>query len=221
MSKKNINIIIAVAVIVASLGIAYFLDLSTWNKIKSLEAQVTQTKASIAAKRSYYAVIDSKIEALNKAGWATKKKSIEVNFTSTPFFVPKINTFFQTMVLGSGMAMGGITSSTPTSVGAVPQAAQSSESVTKSSKASETAASTTSQSTGYFSQLRGPVKKTTVNLNVTGTYNAFSNLLTQFENQTRIITIKSVAVSPLGQDTSKGGVSNSLAFSVVLDIYSY
>lgn len=221
MPKKSTKIIlIGVAVIIASLCIAYFLDLSEWNKIKTAEAEIIQTNASIAAKQSYYAVIDSKIEALNNAGWANKKKSIEVNFTSSPFFVPKVNTFFQTMVSGAGMAMGGITSSTPTSVGAAVQT--TTESATKSSKPSENAAATTSQE-GYFSQLKGPVKKTTVNLSVSGTYGAFTNLLTQFENQTRIITIKSVAVSPGGggQDATKTGSSNSLSFSMVLDIYSY
>lgn len=219
MPQKNIKILIGVVLIIAAACVAYFLDLSEGNKIKAAEAEIAQTKASIASKQSYYAVIDSKIAALNDAGWSTKQKSIEINFTQSPFFVPKINTFFQTMVSSAGMTMGGITSSTPTSVGAVPQAAT--ESTTKSSKASENITTTTSQA-GYFGQLKGPVKKTTVNLSISGSYRNFTNLLTKFENQTRIITIKSVAVSPNGvQETTKSGSTNNLSFSVVLDIYSY
>jgi len=219
MSPKNIKIIIGVGLIIAAIGVVYFLDLSEWNKIKTAEAEKVQTNASIASKQSYYAVIDSKIAALNNAGWATKQKSIEINFTQSPFFVPKINTFFQTMVGGSGLTMGGITSSAPVSVGAVVQTTN--ESPTKSSKASDNPVVTTSQE-GYFGQLKGPVKKTTVNLSISGSYRNFAYLLTQFENQTRIITIKSVAVSPGGfQESAKGASSNNLNFSVVLDIYSY
>jgi hypothetical protein len=222
MQKKNLKIIlIGIAVIIASLCIAYFLDMNEWNKIKKAETEITQNEAAITAKKSYYAVIDSKIEALNNAGWVNKKKSIEVNFTSSPFFVPKVNTFFKTVVSGAGMSMTGITSSNPASVGVAAQT--TTESSTKSSNASENKAttSTTSQE-GYYGQLKGPVKKTTVNLSVSGTYSAFTNLLTQFENQTRIITIKSVAVTPGGsRGVAKTATSNLLNFNVVLNIYSY
>jgi uncharacterized FlgJ-related protein len=227
MDKKNTKIIIvAIVVIIASLGVAYFLDFSKWKEISNLDSQIVQAKASIEAKKSYYSVIDSKMEALNSAGWSSKKESIAVNFTSTPFFIPKINTFFQTMVLASGMNMGGITSSAATSIKSTAQTtiqADSGTKSTKSTKASETTTTTsTSVATTYFDQLQGSVKKTTVNLNITGTYNAFKNLLSQFENQTRIITIKSVAVSPSGQNAStKGAVKNNLSFSMVLDVYSY
>ncbi len=227
MDKKNTKIlVIAVAVIVVSLGIAYFLDFSKWKEISSLNSQIAQTKASIEAKKSYYTVIDSKMLALNNAGWSSKKESIAVNFTSSPFFIPKINTFFQTMVLGSGMTMSGITSSTATSVKSTVQAVASTDSGTKSTKStktSETTTTTTNTATStYFDQLQGPVQRTTVNLNVMGTYSAFKNLLSQFENQTRIITIKSIAVSSAGQDTSKKGViKNNLTFNIVLDVYSY
>jgi hypothetical protein len=218
MSKKNTKIIlIAVAVIIASLCIVYFLDFSKWKELKNLDGQIDQIKASIEAKKSYYTVIDSDMVALTNAGWSSKKESIAANFTSTPFFIPKMNTFFQTMVLASGMKMSGMTSSTSSSVKVAPQT--TAESTTKSSKITEPTVTT---STGtYFDQLQGPIKKTTYNLGVTGTYGAFRNLISQFENQTRIITMKSITVAPAGQEVSKSGVKNNLTFSMVLDVYSY
>lgn len=219
MDKKNTKIIfIAVAVIIASLCIGYFFDFAKWKEVSSLDSQIKQTEDSIAAKKSYYAVIDSKMEALTNAGWASKKQSIAINFTSTPFFIPKINNFFQTIVLGNGLAMSGITSSSAVSVKAV-AATQSESTGTKSSKTSET--TTTQQTATYFDQLQGAVNRTTVNLTVTGTYSAFKNLLSVLENQTRIITIKSVAVAPAAQETTKTGTVNKLSFSMVLDVYSY
>lgn len=222
MEKKNTKIIfIAVGVIIASLCVAYFLDFAKWKEVGAFDAQIKQAKVSIEEKKSYYAVIDSKMEALISAGWATKKPSIEANFTSTPFFIPKINTFFQTVVLGSGMKMSGITSSAGVSVKGAPQSETKSEGTAKSSKATEVVTVNTTTAS-YFDRVQGPIKKTTVNLSVSGTYSAFRNLLSQFENQTRIITIKSVAVSPAGQVASGKGVSaNNLTFSMVLDIYSY
>jgi len=220
--KKQNTIIIAVVLIVAALGVAYFLDFSKWKEIKDVDNQITQTKALIESKKSYYSVIDSKMAALTDAGWASKKESIAVNFTSTPFFVPKINTFFQTVVLSSGMSLGSITSSTGAST---KDQSTAQESGTKSTKSTTetTTTTTTSESSGYLGQLKGSIKKTTVNLSVSGTYSAFKNLLSIFENQTRIITIKSISVASGGQETAtKGGTArNNLTFSMVLDIYSY
>jgi Tfp pilus assembly protein PilO len=121
------------------------------------------------------------------------------------------------VVLTNGMAMSGITSSIAVSVKSSDQTATQ-ESGSKSTKVSTTQETAMSS---YFDQLQGPIKKTTVNLNIVGTYTAFKNLLTQLENQTRIITIKSVAVSPAGQEVSKSGTKNNLTFNIVLDVYSY
>jgi hypothetical protein len=226
MQKKNIKIVlIAVAVIITSFCIAYFLDFSKWNEVRGLDAQIKQTKASIEAKKSYYTIIDSKMGALTSAGWSTKKQSIAVNFTSTPFFIPKTNSFLQTMVLGNGMSLVGITSSSAVGVKASDQPVAKTESTSKSTKKTEVVATTPQPvEQAYFNKLQGPIKRTTVNLNVAGSYTAFKNLLSQLENQTRIITIKNVVVAPATQEMSKDGkpiATNNLTFNVVLDVYSY
>jgi Tfp pilus assembly protein PilO len=79
----------------------------------------------------------------------------------------------------------------------------------------------TPQTGSYLSQLQGPIKKTTINLSVAGTYAEFKNLLSLFEGQTRIITIKSVTVSAAGQEVKGKTTVNNHSFSVILDVYSY
>jgi len=218
MGLKNKKVLISVAVIIASIAVVYFLDFSKWKEIDSIDGQISQVESSIAAKKSYYAVIDNKIQALHDAGWSDKKGSIAINFDSSIFFKAKINDFFKNIVSTSGMTLSGMTSSSPETVKSQVQATTQTENGTKISK---TTTETVQASSNYFNQLQGDVKKTTINLNITGTYSAFKNLLSQFEGQTRIITIKSVVVSPSVQETSKTGTKNNLSFTVALDVYSY
>jgi hypothetical protein len=220
MDINKVKILIAVGLIIGALVIAYALDFSKWKEIKNIDSQILQVKSQIEAKKSYYAVIDSKIKALDEAGWESKKDSIAINFDSSLFFTPKINNFFNTIVALSGMKLSSMTSSLPEPVKSQPQTTTTTESGAEISKVDTTTVPVTSNN---LSQLQGPVRKTTINLNVTGTYIAFKNLLTQFQEQTRIINIKSIAVSSAGQEEgikTKSTVNN-LSFSIILDVYSY
>lgn len=222
MDINKVKILIAVVLVIGALGIAYALDFSKWKEIKNVDGQIVQVKSQIEAKRNYYTSIDSKIKALNDAGWEDKRSSIAINFDSSLFFTPKINNFFKAIVASSGMKLSSMTNSSPESVKSQPQTTTTTESGTEISK-TDTSTATTPVASNNFSQLQGPVRKTTVNLNVTGTYSAFKNLLTLFQDQTRIITIKSIAVSSAGQEEgikTKSAVNN-LSFNIILDIYSY
>lgn len=215
---KNIKVLISVIIFIAAIGIAYSLDFSKWNEINSVDSQIKQMKALIDAKKSYYAVIDSKIEALNNAGWAQKKDSITINFDTSLFFTPKINNFFRTIVASSGMTLDGMTSSLPEGKGSQSKATTT----TGGAKTSNVAGATETPPQQSSNDLQGSIKKTTVNLNVTGTYNNFKNLLSLFEGQTRIVTIKNISVSSSTQEESKSKVVvNNHNFSLVLDVYSY
>jgi hypothetical protein len=221
MNQKNIKILISVGLIIAALAVAYLLDFSKWKDINSIDGQISQTESLIKVKQAYYAVIDSKMQALNSSGWDSKKNSIMINFDSSLFFTPKINTFFKTIVASSGMKLSGMTSSSAESVRAQAQVQTTTiaENGAKSSKDAETTQQVVSP-TNYLDRLQGEVKKTTISLTVTGTYSAFKNLLSLFENQTRIITVKSVSVSSATQEGTKTKVNN-LSFNLVLDVYSY
>lgn len=218
--RKNIKVLISVIIFISAIGIAYFLSFSKWQEINSVDSQIKQMEALISAKKSYYANIDSKIEALNSAGWDQKKDSIAINFDSSLFFTPKINNFFRTIVASSGMSLDGMTSSLPEGTSSQSQAKTTTESGAKTSKVVGTTQTSVQQNSDV---LQGSIRKTAVNLNVSGTYNNFKNLLSLFEGQTRIVTIKSIAVSSAAtQEKSKGKVvANNYNFSIILDVYSY
>ena len=222
MEKKNITILIVSGLIlILSLAFAYFFAMPAYKQIGQQESAIVQMKAQIDAQKNYYSVIDSKVKALEDAGWAEKEQSIEVNFTSSPFFIPKMNSFFQTMATGSGMTLSSVTSSAPVSVKTQATSQSSSESEVKISKDTATSQETQPpKATTYFDQLQGPVNKTTFNLSLTGSYNSFKKFLSDMEGQTRIATVKSVSVSSSQQGEGKKTVSTSV-FNLTVDVYSY
>lgn len=221
MDINKIKIVIAVVLILAALGVAYMLDFSKWKEIANTDTQISQVKAMIQAKQNYYSVMDSKLQALNDAGWATKKDSIMINFDSSLFFTPKINNFFNTIVSSSGMKLVSMTSSAQESIKGKAQAAAVKTENGAEISQTETPSQTVQPTVDYFNRLQADVKRTTVNLTVSGTYNGFKNLLNLFANQTRIVTVKSVSVASNAQGEGAKTVSGDLSFSVILDVYSY
>lgn len=217
MDKKNIIILIVSGLIfILSVGVIYFLIMPAYKQAGDQGNQIIQLKAQIDAKKNYYAVIESKMKALEDAGWAEKRKSIEVNFTSSPFFIPKTNTFFQALAAGSGMTLSNMTYSSAVLVKSTPQASQSGEAKISKEKAIVQPTATT-----YFDQLQGPVKKASFNIGVTGTYSAFKKFLSDLEGQTRIVTIKNIAVSSSSQQVLGKKQSNISLYNLTVDIYSY
>lgn len=223
MDINKVKILISIGLIIAALGIAYALDFSKWKEIGGVESQIVQVKQQIQTKQNYYASIDSKIKALHDAGWDDKKDSIAINFDASLFFTPKINNFFKTIVASSGMNLSSMTNSSPESIKAQAQVvAPKTENGTELSQTEETV-QTAPVSSGNFGQIQGPVRKTAINLSVSGTYAAFKNLLTQLQNQTRIASIKSITVS--SSSGQEGGIGSkgalNLSFNIILDVYSY
>jgi len=222
MDKKSATILIVSALIfILSIGVIYFLIMPAYKQAGEQGNQIIQLKAQIDAKNNYYAVIESKMTALEDAGWAEKRKSIEVNFTSSPFFIPKINTFFQALVSGSGMTLSSLTGSPAVSAKSAPQAQSSGEvKISKDSSTQEKAAEQPVATT-YFDQLQGPVNKVSFNIAVNGTYSAFKKLLSDLEGQTRIVTIKNIAVSSSSQQGSGKKITNTSLYNLTVDVYSY
>jgi prefoldin subunit 5 len=117
MDKKKTKILISVVLLIAAVGVAYFLSYSSWKESNNIDSQISQTKTSIATSESYYADIDAKVKALNDAGWATKKASILINFDKSLWFTSKINNFFKAIVPMGGMKLVSMTSSSSGSGG--------------------------------------------------------------------------------------------------------
>ena len=224
MEKKDTNILIISGLIfLLSIGIIYFLVWPTYKQIGVQDDQIKQINEQIQARTNYYSTVEAKVKKLEEAGWAEKKKKIEVNFTDSPFFISKMNVFFKTMIASAGMTSAGITASPATSVKTAPQAAQSGSGAkisTSTGSTEQTTVQQTTSSSSYFDKLQGSVKKTTFNIAVSGTYNSFKKLLSDLENQTRIVTVKSVAVASSQQEVGKK-VTNLSNFNLVVDVYSY
>jgi len=221
MEKRNTKIlVIAGLILLLSIGVVYFLVMPAYKQMGVQDDQIRQIKEQIEARNNYYSTVEAKVKALEDSGWAEKKKTIEVNFTSSPFFVPKMNVFFRTMVSSSGMTLSGITASPAVSVKTVAQTSTKSEETVQVSSGSSTTSTQQTAPTTYFDRLQGPVKKVTFNLSVSGTYNSFKKLLSDLETQTRIVTVKSVSVSSSLQGTGRSA-SNLSTFNLVVDTYSY
>ncbi len=234
MEERTRTIIISFMVFLAAIGVIYFLDLPKYKALSNESKQFAQLSATISSKKAYTDTIVVQAQTLEDAGWVAIEPSLAINFTNTPFFIPKMSYFFQTVTGSSGMTMGAITYSAATPLKGAPAqtTTQSGEGSIKVSGTSSTQQeSQTTTPSKYAGQLIGPVKKTTFNLTVTGTYGAFKNLLTQLENQTRIVTVKNItllgsSVSAQQQTTgSKSKTQKTLSsisnFQLVVDTYSY
>lgn len=222
MEQKNKILIISGMIVLVAAGVFYFLILPINRQIGAQNDAIDQIKAQISAKQNYYNVVEAKIAALNDAGWADKEKMIEVNFTSSPFYVAKMSYFFRTVASGSGVAISNISAAPAVSVKTVPQvAAKGSEAVQISKETASEGQSQQTTATSYLDQLQGPVKKVTFSMSVAGTYDSFKKFLSDLETQTRIITVKSIEVSS-SQDSGTGKKTVSLTnFNLVVDAYSY
>jgi len=223
MDQKNKILIISGMIALVAVGVFYFLILPLNRQIKAQNEAIDQIKNQIASKQNYYNVVEAKIQALGDAGWADKEKMIAVNFTSSPFYVAKMSYFFRTVAAGSGVSISNISAAPAASVKAAAQTSTKEKETVQISteKTGEEEKQQQTVSTGYLDQLKGPVKKITFNLAVTGTYSSFKKFLSDLETQTRIITVKSIEVVS-SQDSGTGKKTVSLTnFNLVVDAYSY
>ncbi len=236
MEEKTRTIIISFAVFLLAIGTIYFLDMPKYKTFMNESKQLSQLNATMSSKKAYSDTINAEAKALEDAGYLAIEPSLAVNFTNTPFFIPKMSYFFQTMAGSSGMGLGTITYSAPTSVKGSSASSQAGGSGIKvSTVAPQQQETQTTTSSGSYGQLIGPVEKTMFNLTVTGTYDAFKTFLSQLENQTRIVTVNNITLSPAPpsgtstQVTSSSKsktkttktVSNISNFQLVVDAYSY
>jgi hypothetical protein len=233
MEKNNnlTKIIIGAIMFLASIGVYFAFDIPKMNEAKDKDDQIKQMGFNIDSRKGYYEDVNNEITALEAAGWTEKRKKIEVNFTSGPFYISKMKYFVNDLVKLAGVSLKGVTYSTTGSAKTQTQAqvttpeTKSTKSTTKIEENQETTTNTPVVSS-YFDQMKGPINKTTLNISVSGTYTALNNFLKTIENQSRIGTVQSVKIASSGADTGSGtqgkssGV-NILTAEIVVDFYSY
>lgn len=221
MELKQPSLLIATILFIFGLGVFYFLDLPQYNKDIIQQEQIltfTKQKAIKDDHTKRIAEIGIRLQTLN---WDEKKKKIEPNFTSSPFFTPKMEKFFKDLVGRSGMTMGTLSFQGSSSAVApitptpAPAATSDTEGTGTKIKPTEQPASTTpvAKNQSGVIGIKGPVKKVGFTLTVSGSYEDLKKILDVFEKQAYLISVKSVGFSD-----AKGA---QFTFNITGDIYSY
>lgn len=219
-----IKVVIALVMIAASAGVYFFFDIPKMNEAKSKEAQIDQMGVNITSRQQYYEGVNNQMTALETAGWAEKRKSIEANFISGPFYISKMKYFMSSLAKEGGVTLNSVTYSSPTTVKTQVQTKATEGAQVKTSKEEKQSESTAPAASSYFDQLKGAINKTTFNLSITGNYASINNFFKTLEGQTRVGTVQSVKISSSSSGaTTKGKAtaSNLLTADIVVDFYSY
>jgi len=189
MEKTQINLIISSAMVLLIFGLFNFLIIPEYSKIGEKNLEVERLEKQIEVTNNYYLFSEKSFNDLMASQWEQKRELIAINFISSPFFFPKTQYFLRNTASQNGLAVSNITHS-------------SSISVDKSQES-------------FKDKMKGPVKKTSFNASLEGTYESFKNFLTALEGQTRLANVKSINVSSMRQE------SDILKFSLIIDFYSY
>jgi len=230
MEKNNNNIIkviIAIVMIGASVGVYFFFDVPKMNEAKSKDVQIDQMGVNITSRQQYYEEVNNQAKALEEAGWTEKRKGIEVNFMSGPFYISKMKYFMSSLAKEGEVTLNSVSYGTPTTIKTQVQSKTTEDPNIKSTKPSTTeVVQTETVASSYYDQIKGAVNKTTFNVSINGTYASINNFLKVLEGQTRIGTVESIKISnasSTGGTTAKGKTSTSslLTAEMAINFYSY
>ncbi len=209
--------ILSFVFLVAAIVIGYYLLMPNFKKFNEQKREIERISKTIELESDYESKMEAIGQKLEEINWESKKQKIQVNFDSSPFFIPKIEVFFKDLIAKSGMTLGGISfgTQTPLRASSQQQTQTETEGLTKEAKEqAESAPVAQTQSKGAINGIKGPVKSTSFTLSVSGSYQNFKKLLKTFEKQAFLISVKSVSFSSVAED----GTSS---FSLTGEIYSY
>ncbi|MDD3292688.1 MAG: hypothetical protein PHI45_01525 [Candidatus Pacebacteria bacterium] len=212
--KPQPLITISVIFIIASVGIAYYLDKPLYAKVNEQEQQIKTLQKSSELKTNYEKQIREVVDKLNAASWEQKKEKIKTIFDSSPFFLSKAEIFFRDIVIKSGVTLSSITFDSASSIKTIQQSqtTNTETSQSKSFKPQEEQGVASVQTA--VSEIKGPVNKVGFTLTVTGSYNFFKLLLENMEKQAFLISIKNIN---FGQSES----ADKTTFTIKGNVYSY
>lgn len=212
--KPQPLITISVIFIIASVGIAYYLDKPLYAKVNEQEQQIKTLQKSSELKTNYEKQIREVVDKLNAASWEQKKEKIKTIFDSSPFFLSKAEIFFRDIVIKSGVTLSSITFDSASSIKTIQQSqtTNTETSQSKSFKPQEEQGAASVQTA--VSEIKGPVNKVGFTLTVTGSYNFFKLLLENMEKQAFLISIKNIN---FGQSES----ADKTTFTIKGNVYSY
>ncbi|MDK2949285.1 MAG: Pilus assembly protein PilO [Patescibacteria group bacterium] len=189
MEKKQINLIISLVILLLIFGLFNFLILPEYRKIGEKNLEIERLEKQIEITNNYYLFSDKSFNDLMASQWDQKKELITINFMSSPFFFPKTQYFLRNTASQNGLMVSNITNSHSLPI----------------DRSQEP----------FKDKIEGPVKKTSFNVSLEGTYESLKNFLSALESQTRLANVKSISTSSMRQK------SDILKFSLIIDFYSY
>jgi len=178
--------IISIVFLIAAAAIGYYLFMPNYKKFNEQRGEIDKISKTIELESDYESKMKTIEQKLEEINWESKKQKIQVNFDSSPFFLPKIEVFFKDLVAKSGMTLGGISFGTPTpmKVSSQQQTQTETEGLTKETK--EQAESTPvvqTQSSGAIAGIKGPVKSISFTLSVMVLIRSLKICLTSLRNK--------------------------------------
>ncbi|MDD5569286.1 MAG: hypothetical protein PHG23_02645 [Candidatus Pacebacteria bacterium] len=215
MDTKQLSptILISIFFILASGAFVYFLVMPIYSDAQTKQFNIKTLQAQLDAQIVYNTQLSQTEKTLQDLNWGDKRKKIEANFSTSPFFESEAEIFLRDVVKRSGMALTQITLSAPTSVKSANQNQAEGTALKDAKPAGQgTAGAQTYADDAALNSLEGEVRKTEVTMTVRGTYDMFNNLLKIFEKQGYIIAVKQVSFT--------GGTATT-DFKITANIYSY
>jgi preprotein translocase subunit YajC len=212
MELKQPSLITATILLILGLGVFYFLDSPQYDKDKAQRESINDFSAKKKNMEDHTRVIGEIGIKINKSNWTEKKKKIEPNFTSTPFFIPKMEYFFSDLVKRSNMTLLSVSFQTGGSLTEVTTTTSTTQKSGAVNPVEDESLNIPKNQSGVIG-IKGPVKKNTFNLSVSGGYQDMKNLLAIFEKQAYLISVKSLSFGE--------GKNNQFNFTITGDIYSY
>ncbi len=189
MEKKQINLIISLVIVILIFGLFNFLIIPEYNKIGEKNLEIERLEKQIEVTNNYYLFSDKSFNDLMASQWQQKRELIAINFMSSPFFFPKTQYFLRNTASQNGLAVSNVTNSNSLPI----------------DKSQES----------FKDKIKGPVKKTSFNVSLEGTFESLKNFLSALERQTRLANVKTISASSTRQE------GNIFKFSLIIDFYSY
>ncbi|MFA6251917.1 MAG: hypothetical protein WCX74_00705 [Candidatus Paceibacterota bacterium] len=206
MDFKQPSLLISVLLLILGAGVYWFFDKPLVDSASKLDAMITDLTRQKRLQEEHAMKIGQIGLDIQASNWPEKKKKIEINFTSSPFYVSKMEKFFRDIVSQSGMRVETLSIQMGT-VGA--QAMPASTSAKKPTE--QPAAVNPNQSS--IAGIKGPVRRNSFSVSAIGTYEQLKGLMAIFEKQACLISVKKIEF---------GENSNSeFTFNITGEIYSY
>ena len=205
MDYKQPSLLATVFLLILGAGIFYFLDKPLMDNSENLNKKISELSGQKRLQEEHAMKIGQIGLDIKSSEWESKKKKMEVNFTSSPFYVPKMEKFFTDLVSRSGMTVGSLSVQVG-SVGSV-------QPVSSSAKNPSEQPSAVNVGQSSVSGVKGPVRRNSFTVSATGTYEELKSLVAIFEKQACLISVKKIDFG----EASEGKFN----FNITGEVYSY